>query len=99
MRSKKRWAAFLLCAAMVLPAEVYAKELNTEKEMMTTEEGQTQIGLEMTSQIEGNESDVLLYRAGETKKFIIKFHKHRKYTVDLCQRDSESKSKYRRVAV
>ena len=66
---------------------------------MTTEEGQTQIGLEMTSQIEGNESDVLLYRAGETKKFIIKFHKHRKYTVDLCQRDSESKSKYRRVAV
>ena len=98
MRSKKRWAAFLLCAAMVLPAEVYAKELNTEKEMMTTEEGQTQIGLEMTSQIEGNESDVLLYRAGR-QKFIIKFHKHRKYTVDLCQRDSESKSKYRRVAV
>ena len=75
MRSKKRWAAFLLCAAMVLPAEVYAKELNTGREMMTTEEGQTQIGLEMTSQIEGNESDVLLYRAGETKKFIIKFHK------------------------
>ena len=35
MRSKKRWVAFLLCAAMVLPAEVYAKELNTEKEMMT----------------------------------------------------------------
>ena len=66
MRSKKRWAAFLLCAAMVLPAEVYAKELNTGREMMTTEEGQTQIGLEMTSQIEGNESDVLLYRAGET---------------------------------
>ena len=75
MRSKKRWAAFLLCAAMVLPAEVYAKELNTEKEMMTTEEGQTQIGLEMTSQIEGNESDVLLYRAGETKKLLLNLYR------------------------
>lgn len=73
MRSKKRWAAFLLCAAMVLPAEVYAKELNTGREMMTTEEGQTQIGLEMTSQIEGNESDVLLYRAGETKNLLLNF--------------------------
>ena len=37
MRSKKRWAAFLLCAAMVLRAEVYAMEVNTEIEMMTTE--------------------------------------------------------------
>ena len=69
MRIKKRWAALLLCAAMMMPTGVYAKELDTENGIMTAEEGQeqTQIGMEMTSQIEGNESDVLLYRAGETK--------------------------------
>lgn len=73
MRIKKRWAALLLCAAMMMPTGVYAKELDTENGIMTAEEGQeqTQIGMEMTSQIEGNESDVLLYRAGETKNLLL----------------------------
>ena len=73
MRIRKRWAALLLCAVMAIPAGVYAKEMETEGEAVTAEDGkeQTQVGLEMTSQIEGAEGDVLLYRAGETKNLLL----------------------------
>lgn len=73
MRIRKRWAALFLCAVMTMPMGAYAKEIETAGDTVTAEEGQeqTQIGLEMTSQIEGLEGDVLLYRAGETKNLLL----------------------------